>query len=211
MEQLLNYLLHIDTYLIAFVSNYGAWTYFALFLIIFCETGLVVTPFLPGDSLLFTAGTIATMEGNPLNIQVLFLLLTLAAILGNKVNYLIGRAVGPRIFTAKSSWLLNQRHLQEAHIFYQRHGGKTIIIARYLPIIRTFVPFVAGVGYMDLPKFTFYNAISGILWVGTLLFFGYFLGTLPFVQENFTVVIYGIIAISVLPAVFAFFFKKTTQ
>ncbi len=208
LQQLLQYILHIDSYLIAFVSSYGILTYIVLFAIIFCETGLIVVPFLPGDSLLFAAGSIAANASHVLNIQLLFLILTLASILGNKVNYLVGRSIGPRIFSAKTSWLLNKKHLQEAHQFYEKHGGKTIIFARYLPIIRTFAPFVAGVGYMSLREFSFYNIISGVLWIGSLLSAGYFFGALPLVKDNFSIVIYGIIAISLLPPIIAFVYKK---
>jgi membrane-associated protein len=206
--QLFQYILHIDTYLVAFVADYGVWTYVVLFAIIFCETGLVVTPFLPGDSLLFAAGSIAAQADSQISIQLLFLLLCLASILGNKLNYTIGRLVGPRIFTAKKSWLLNPKHLDEAHAFYQKHGGKTIIFARFMPIIRTFVPFVAGIGAMSLSRFAFYNIISGILWIGSLLFAGYFFGSLPLIKNNFTLVIYAIIGISVLPALIAFTTRK---
>jgi membrane-associated protein len=206
--QLFQYILHIDTYLVAFVADYGVWTYVALFAIIFCETGLVVTPFLPGDSLLFAAGSIAAQADSQISIQLLFLLLCLASILGNKLNYTIGRLVGPRIFTAKKSWLFNPKHLDEAHAFYQKHGGKTIIFARFLPIIRTFVPFVAGIGAMSLSRFAFYNIISGLLWIGSLLFAGYFFGSLPLIKNNFTLVIYAIIGISVLPALIAFTTRK---
>jgi membrane-associated protein len=207
-QHLLQYVLHIDTYLIAFVSTYGLLTYIALFAIIFCETGLIITPFLPGDSLLFAAGSIAANASHALSIQVLFVILTLASILGNKLNYLIGRAIGPRIFSVNRSWLLNKKHLEEAHQFYEKHGGKTIILARYLPIIRTFAPFVAGVGYMSMRKFTFYNIVSAILWIGSLLGAGYFFGALPFIKENFSIVVYGIIALSLLPPILAFVYRK---
>ena len=203
IQQLFQYITHIDTYLVAFVAAYGVWTYAALFAIIFCETGLVVTPFLPGDSLLFAAGSIAAQPGSDISIQLLFIMLCLAAILGNKMNYTIGRFIGPRIFRAKSSWMLNQRHLEEAHRFYETHGGKTIIMARFIPIIRTFAPFVAGIAAMSLRSFTLYNLVSGILWTGTLLGAGYFLGSLPIIKDNFAIVIYSIIAISLMPAVFA--------
>lgn len=208
IHQLLQYILHIDTYLINFVSDYGAWTYAALFAIIFCETGLVVTPFLPGDSLLFAAGSISAHPQSSIKIQILFTLLCIASILGNKLNYFIGRFIGPRVFTARDSWLLNKRHLQEAHTFYEKHGGKTIIFARFLPIIRTFAPFVAGVGYMNVKQFTFYNLFSGILWVGSLLAAGYFFGSLPIIKNNFSIVIYTIIAVSLLPAAYAVIFRK---
>ena len=211
LQQTLNYLLHIDVHLIAFVADYGALTYLVLFLIIFCETGLVVTPFLPGDSLLFAAGSIAANSADALNIQLLFLLLFMASVLGNKVNYLIGRAIGPRIFSAKQSWLLNKKHLMEAHQFYEKHGGKTIVLARFIPIIRTFAPFVAGVGYMGLKQFSFYNIVSALLWIGSLLGLGYFFGSLPFVKNNFTLVIYGIVVISLLPPVIAIFYKKVVR
>lgn len=203
IQQLFQYIIHIDTYLVAFVANYGIWTYAALFAIIFCETGLVVTPFLPGDSLLFAAGSIAAQPESGISIQLMFLMLCLAATLGNKLNYTIGRIVGPRIFTAKSSWLFNQRHLEEAHKFYETHGGKTIIFARFIPIIRTFAPFVAGIAAMSLRSFTLHNLISGILWTGSLLAAGYFFGSLPIIKDNFAIVIYSIIGISLLPALFA--------
>ena len=152
LHQLIDYILHIDIYLNTFVSTYGFWTYLALFAVIFCETGLIVTPFLPGDSLLFAAGSIAAQSDNSFNVVLLFTLLFIASVLGNQLNFLIGRALGPRIFSANESWLLNKKHLQEAHIFYEKHGGKTIIFARFLPIIRTFAPFVAGVGTMKIVR-----------------------------------------------------------
>lgn len=208
VEHILQYILSIDIYLFAFVAKYGVWTYVALFMIIFCETGLVITPFLPGDSLLFAAGSIAANNNQPLSIQLLFFLLTFASILGNKLNYFIGRTIGPRIFTSKRTWLLNRQHLEEAHVFYEKHGGRTIILARYIPIIRTFAPFVAGVAYMSIRRFTIYNIFSAILWIGSLLGAGYFLGRLPFVQENFSIVVYGIIAITLIPPTFAFVYRK---
>lgn len=207
IQHLMQYVLHIDTYLFAFVNAYGALTYIALFAIIFFETALVITPFLPGDSLLFAAGSIAA-GSNSLNIQVLFLLLLIASILGNKVNYLIGRLIGPRVFTARSSWLLNQKHLQEAHQFYEKHGGKMIIFARFLPIIRSFAPFVAGIGYMSLRQFTVYNIISAVLWIGSMLGLGYYFGTLPFIKEHFSIVVYGIIAVSLIPPVLTLILRR---
>lgn len=206
LQFLWQYILHIDTHLIAFASSYGVLTYAALFAIIFCETGLVITPFLPGDSLLFAAGSIAA--GQVLNIQLLLVLLITASVLGNKLNYLIGRALGPKIFSANQSWLLNKKHLQEAHQFYEKHGGKTIILARYLPIIRTFAPFVAGIGNMNLALFSLYNILSAALWVGSLLGIGYFFGTLPIVRDNFAIFLYGIIALSFFPPIMAFIYKK---
>jgi membrane-associated protein len=207
LHYLLSYLLHIDTYLFAFTAQYGTGTYFILFAIIFCETGLIVTPFLPGDSLLFTAGSIAA-SSDTLSISLLFILLIIASTLGNKLNYLIGRKMGPAVFSAKHSWLLNKKHLTEAHRFYELHGGKTIILARFIPIIRTFAPFIAGVGSMSLKQFSFYNVISAFLWIGCLLAAGYCFGTLPFVKEHFSLVIYGIIILSLLPAILISFVSK---
>ena len=203
LQYILNYILHLDSYLIYFVAEHGAWTYLLAFAVIFCETGLIVTPFLPGDSLLFTLGSIAAQEQKPLNILTLLALLILASILGNQVNYSVGRFIGPKVFGMKNAWLFNKKYLEEAHQFYEKHGGKTIIFARFIPIIRTFVPFVAGVSYMSIQLFQFYNIGSAALWIGSLLGMGYFLGSLPFIQAHFTLVIYGIIAISLLPPFFA--------
>ncbi|WP_131781063.1 DedA family protein [Legionella gresilensis] len=198
------FLLHIDTYLVNFASTYGVWTYLVLFAVIFCETGLIITPFLPGDSLLFVVGSFAAYPSSPLNIIFLFLLLSGASILGNQVNYLIGRVIGPRVFTAKDSWFFNRKHLERAHQFYEKNGGKTIFLARFLPIIRTFVPFIAGVSYMSPVKFSYYNILSAVVWVGSLLFFGYFFGSIPIIKENFSIVIYSIIILSCLPPVVTF-------
>ncbi|KTD60336.1 transmembrane protein DedA family protein [Legionella santicrucis] len=205
---ILDYIIHIDVYLNTIVSNYGFWTYLALFAVIFCETGLVVTPFLPGDSLLFAAGSIAAQPGNPLNAFILFLLLFCASVFGNQINFLVGRLLGPRIFSAEKSWLLNKKHLQETHAFYEKHGGKTIIFARFLPIIRTFAPFVAGVGTMSMIRFTLYNLISAFIWIASLLSLGYFLGSIPLIKENFALVIYGIIFISILPPIVTLLSRK---
>lgn len=205
---LLNYILHIDTYLFAFVSTYGVWTYAALFTIIFSETGLVIVPFLPGDSLLFAAGSIAANPNSALDIKLLFILLVIASILGNKLNYLIGKAIGPRVFSGTHTWLLNKKYLEQTHLFYEKHGGKTIVFARFIPIIRTFAPFVAGVGAMNLKQFSIYNIASALLWVGSLLLAGYFFGTLPFVKEHFSLVLYGIIIVSVLLPILPAFAAK---
>lgn len=203
MADLLNYVLHIDTYLIDFVSNYGMWAYLVLFLVIFSETGLIVAPFLPGDSLLFAVGSLAAHPDSSLNILILLGLLIVAASLGNQVNYSVGRFIGPRVFTARQSWFLNKKYLEQAHQFYEKNGGKTIIMARFIPIIRTFAPFVAGVSYMSVQQFSFYNLLSAILWVGSLLGFGYYLGTFPIIKDNFSIVIYVIIAISLTPPLLA--------
>lgn len=208
MQNLINCILHIDTYLFAFVANYGTWTYLALFAIIFCETGFVVTPFLPGDSLLFVTGSIAAQPDTPLNILLLFSLLVIASTIGNQINYFIGRLIGPQIFSANHSRLLNRKYLEETHQFYEKHGGKTIILARFIPIIRTFAPFVAGVGYMSRYQFSLYNITSAILWIGSLLSLGYFFGSLPLIKDNFTIVIYGIIIISLMPPLLTFLYSK---
>jgi len=205
---MLEYILHIDTYLFAFVANYGGWAYLALFAIIFLETALVIFPFLPGDSLLFAAGSIASQPGQPLSIQLLFVLLLLASIFGNKINYFIGRAIGPKIFSAESSFFFNKNHLIRTHEFYKKHGGATLILARFIPIIRSFAPFVAGVGGMDIRQFSLYNVASAILWIGSLLGAGYLLGSIPFVSQHFSLVIYGIIAISISPPIITYLYRK---
>ena len=211
LQNIIDYIIHIDIHLNTIVVTYGFWTYFVLFAVIFCETGFIITPFLPGDSLLFAAASIAAQPNNPLNILILFLLLFLASVLGNQINFLVGRTLGPRIFSANKSWLLNEKHLQETHSFYEKHGGKTIIFARFLPIIRTFAPFVAGIGTMRVLHFSVYNLISACVWIGSLLGLGYFLGSIPIVKENFSLVIYGIILISVLPPIITLLGSKRTS
>jgi membrane-associated protein len=209
LPHFIDYILHIDVYLNAFVSTYGFWTYLALFLIIFCETGLIIAPFLPGDSLLFAAGSIAAQSENSLNSMLLFALLVAASVLGNQINFIIGTHMGPRVFRAKNSLLLNKQHIDNAHQFYNQHGGKTIVFARFLPIIRTFAPFIAGVGKMNILHFSLYNVFSAFLWIGSLISLGYFLGSFVAVKEHFSLVIYGIIACSLLPALWAFCRKKS--
>ena len=204
LSSLLHIILHLDVYLINWVNNYGALTYVFLFIIIFCETGLVIFPFLPGDSLLFAAGSIAAQSQGQFSFSALFVILTLASILGNKVNYLIGRKGGVILFYNRHYQLINLKHLAMTHAFYARHGGKTLILARFVPIVRTFAPFVAGMGKMAITRFSFYNMVSAILWIGSLLSLGYFFGNLPIVKANFTLVIYTIILISLLPAAVAF-------
>lgn len=208
IQTVINYILHLDTYLISFVAAHGVWTYLVAFTVIFCETGLIVTPFLPGDSLVFALGSVAAQPQNPLSIFILLPLLVVASILGNQVNYFAGRTIGPRIFSVNRPWLLNKKHLEEAHQFYEKHGGKTIIFARFIPIIRTFVPFIAGVSYMSLRLFHAYNISSALLWIGSLLSMGYFLGSLPLIKDNFSIVIYGIITISLMPPLLAFLYQK---
>jgi membrane-associated protein len=192
--------LHLDKHLGEIIQQYGGWTYAILTLVVFCETGLVVTPFLPGDSLLFAAGALAALPDSPLQVGVLFLLLTLAAVLGDTVNYWIGHRIGPRAFEGRIRFL-KKSHLDKTHEFYEKYGAKTIIIARFVPIVRTFAPFVAGVGSMSYGRFFTYNVVGGVLWVTICLFAGFFFGNLPFVKANFSVVILAIIAISLLPAI----------
>jgi len=203
--QIIDIFFHLDKFLGQIIQDYGTLTYLFLFVIIFMETGLVVTPFLPGDSLLFAAGAFAGL-GN-LNIATLFFLLSLAAILGDTVNYWIGHAIGPRAFSGNIRFL-KKEYLDRTHAFYEKHGGKTIILARFVPIIRTFAPFVAGVGAMTYGKFISYNVIGGLLWVAMFTFGGYFFGNIKTVQENFSLVIIAIIFISILPAVFEFIKEK---
>jgi len=201
MEGFIDLFVHLDEHLNAIFVQYGMWTYAILFLIIFCETGLVVTPFLPGDSLLFAVGALSAAGG--LHVGGLFVLLAIAAILGDTVNYWIGNYIGPRAFTGNVRFL-KKEYLDRTHRFYEKHGGKTIILARFMPIIRTFAPFVAGIGSMTYARFFSYNVIGGIVWVGGFLFAGYFFGNIPFVKHNFEYVIMGIIFVSVLPPVIEF-------
>jgi membrane-associated protein len=191
--------LHLDKHLAEVIQAYGPWTYALLFTIVFLETGLVVTPLLPGDSLLFAAGSFAALGA--LDLSLLFVLLTVAAILGDTLNYAIGHYLGPKVFHYERSRFFNPEHLKRTHEFYEKYGGKTIIIARFVPIVRTFAPFVAGIGAMSYPRFLTYNVLGGVLWVGVCLAAGYFFGNLPFVKKNFSLVILAIIFVSVLPAV----------
>ena len=198
IQDFIDFFLHIDKNLALIIQNYGTFTYVLLFLIIFCETGLVITPFLPGDSLIFAAGALAA--SGMMNVIFLFIILSLAAIIGDSINYLIGSMIGPRIFHEKNRFL-KKEYLDKTQKFYEKYGGKTIIIARFIPIIRTFAPFVAGIGKMKYKKFLFYNIIGGILWVSLFLFAGYFFGSLSFVKNNFSLVIIAIIIISIIPAI----------
>ncbi|HUS84989.1 MAG TPA: DedA family protein [Anaerolineales bacterium] len=198
LTALLDFFLHLDVHLGELIHTYGGWTYAILFLIIFMETGFVVTPFLPGDSLLFAAGTFAALGS--LDPILLFFLLFAAAILGDSVNYWIGSVVGLRAFE-KDRRFLNREHLEKTQRFYEKHGGKTIVLARFVPIVRTFAPFVAGVGTMKYRNFVFYNILGAFLWTSLLVFSGYFIGNIPFVKENFEIAIMGIIFLSVLPMI----------
>ena len=198
MQQVIDIFLHLDVHLAEFVGRYGIWVYGLLFAIIFAETGLVVTPFLPGDSLLFAAGALAATGA--LDVRLLFLLLAGAAILGNTVNYSIGRFVGPRVFRGETSHrLLNRQHLDRAHAFFEKYGGMAVVLTRFVPIIRTFVPFVAGAGAMRYPPFALYNVAGGALWVGICLGAGYLFGNVPVVKNNFSLVALGIVAVSMIP------------
>lgn len=201
IEKLIDFILHIDQHLVEIVSDYQTWTYLILFLIIFAETGLVVTPFLPGDSLLFAAGAIIAKPESNLNIVVACILLITAAILGDLVNYHVGKYIGPKAFSGRYK-LLKKEYLEKTQQFYNKHGGKTIIYARFIPIIRTFAPFVAGIGTMSYLKFATYNVVGAFAWVISFLLLGFFFGGLPIVKDNFTYVIFGIIIVSVLPPVF---------
>lgn len=199
---LIDFVLHMDEHLSVIISNYGSWTYGILFFIIFLETGFVITPFLPGDSLLFAAGSFAALGA--LNPVYLFILLSIAAVLGDTINYSIGAYIGPRAFSGEIKYL-KKEHLDRTSEFYDKHGGKTIILARFIPIIRTFAPFVAGIGTMTYSHFILYNVIGGISWVAIFIFGGYYFGNLPFVRDNFTLVILAIIFISFIPPVLEFF------
>lgn len=198
IRTLIDFILHIDKHLVEIVSDYKTWTYLILFIIIFAETGLVVTPFLPGDSLLFAAGAIIAKPESNLSIVLTCVLLIVAAILGDLVNYHIGKYIGPKAFSGKYRFLKKQ-YLEKTQQFYHKYGGKTIIYARFVPIIRTFAPFVAGIGTMSYLKFAAYNVIGGATWVVSFLLLGYFFGGLPVIKDNFTYVIFAIILLSILP------------
>jgi membrane-associated protein len=202
MEMIIKFfdmLLHLDKYIDLLIRDYGMWTYLIFFIIVFCETGLVVTPFLPGDSLLFVAGTFAALGS--LNLTWLLVLLTIAAILGDTINYWIGNYIGPKVFQMQNSRVFRKEYLDRTHQFYEKYGPITIVIGRFIPIIRTFAPFLAGVGSMTYGKFLVYNVVGGILWIASFTLGGYFFGNLPFVKKNFTLVIVAIIVISVMPTV----------
>ena len=199
LADIADFILHIDVHLSELIQDFGLWTYVILFLVITGETGLVIAPLLPGDSLLFAAGTFASLGS--LSLWPLFFLLWAAAVLGDTVNYTIGAYLGPKVFHFPKSRFFNPDHLRRTHDFYEKYGGKTIIIARFVPIVRTFAPFVAGVGAMSYPRFLSYNVVGGLLWVAACVFAGYFFGNLPFVKKNFSLVILTIIVISVMPGV----------
>ena len=203
---IIDFFIHLDKYLPLIIQSFGIWAYVIVFLVIFCETGLVVTPVLPGDSLLFALGAFAAQGA--LNIEVLFILLCVAAVAGDTVNYAIGNYIGPKVFHYEDSRFFKKEYLLKTHQFYEKHGGKTIVIARFMPIIRTFAPFVAGVGAMSYSKFILFNISGGIAWVCLFLLGGYFFGNIPSVKSNFTFVIIAIVIISVLPGVFEYWRQR---
>jgi membrane-associated protein len=201
-KQLVDFILHIDVHLAEIIAKFGLWTYGVLFLIIFAETGLVVTPFLPGDSLLFAAGAFSARPDTGLNVHLMAVLLFVAAVIGDTLNYAIGAKLGPAVFKRDDSFFLRKKHLERAHAFFEKYGGRAIILARFVPIVRTFVPFVAGIGSMTYRRFLAYNVIGGFIWIYFFTYAGFFFGNQPFVQKNFKLVILAIIFLSVLPMVF---------
>ncbi len=206
----IEFILHMDEQLPIIVNSIGGWTYLALFVVIFIETGVVIMPFLPGDSLIFAAGAIAALPHTGLNTFVLFLILAIAAIVGDTSNYWIGHYIGPKVFTSNSRWL-KKEHLDRTQAFYEKHGGKTIFLARFIPIIRTFAPFVAGIGKMRYGYFISYNVVGGIVWTSLFLGAGHFFGNLPVVRDNFSLVIIAIIVISLIPAVVEYIKGKVSK
>ena len=203
----IDFVIHIDRHLVEIVDQYQTWTYFILFLIVFCETGLVVTPFLPGDSLLFASGAIAALDGHPLNISLIMVTFVVAAFVGDNTNYFIGKYLGHKVYDHNYK-LIKREYLNKTHAFYEKHGGKTVIIARFMPIIRTFAPFVAGVGSMTYRRFISYSVAGSILWTILFCLAGYFFGNISFVKKNFSLVILAIILISLLPPVVAILKEK---
>jgi membrane-associated protein len=208
---LIDVMLHLDRYLVDWSQMVGIWLNVILFLVIFCETGLVVMPFLPGDSLLFAVGALSALEGSAVKLPIILPLLIVAAVLGDALNYKIGRRLGPAVFSRENSRFLNKKHLLKTKEFYDRHGGKTIVIARFAPIIRTFAPFVAGIGQMQYRRFAMFNVSGGIAWVSSFLLAGYFFGNMPMVKRNFHIIIFAIIFISLLPTVIEIWRARTQR
>ena len=200
IKTVIDWILHLDHKLNEMVAAIGPeWVYLVLFTVVFCETGLVILPFLPGDSLLFAVGALCATEGSPLSLYAMLPLLIVAAILGDAINYWVGALIGPKVFKSNTSWWLNKQHLVRAQMFYEKYGAKAIIMARFVPIVRTFAPFVAGIGRMNFGRFWLYNVVGGVIWVTTFLIAGYLLGRHEFIQKYFFLVTLGIIAVSVLP------------
>lgn len=208
LQTIIDIFLHLDKHLVQWTLQYGVWLYALLFLIIFAETGLVVAPFLPGDSLLFATGAVCALQDSALNVWIMIPLLIVAAVLGDAVNYSIGQKIGLRLFKNPNARILNQKNLDMTHAFYEKHGGKAVIIARFAPFVRTFVPFVAGVGSMTYKKFFSYNVIGGVLWIASFTILGFLFGNVPIVKKNFTLVIFGIIFLSILPGIIEFLKHK---
>jgi membrane-associated protein len=206
LAQFVDLVLHLDKHLALLIQQYGTWIYLILFLIIYCETGLVVTPFLPGDSLLFVSGAMAAIGA--MDVHALFALLALAAFSGDNTNYWIGRYLGPRVFKRERSRFLNPAHLRRTQNFYEKHGGKTIVLARFMPIVRTFAPFVAGIGHMRYASFLFYSFSGSVLWISSLVYAGYYFGNIPFVKENLTAFILGVIVLSIMPGIVTYLRTK---
>jgi len=202
IHSLIDFILHIDKHLVEIVSEYKTWTYLILFFIIFAETGFVVTPFLPGDSLLFAAGALIATGGTGLDIYLMTIVLIIAAVAGNTVNYFLGKSLGLRVFKPGNK-VLKVEYYQQTSAFFTKHGGKAVILSRFLPIIRTIAPFVAGVGHMPFSKYTMYNVVGGVLWIVSFLVLGYAFGNIPVVKQNFTLVVFAIIALSVVPPIYA--------
>ena len=206
LKSFIDFFIHLDHHMAIIVQDFGVWTYLILFLIIFCETGLVATPFLPGDSLLFVVGALAAKGA--LNLELVLVLLCAAAVLGDTVNYWIGKLLAPKVFSNTKIRFLKKEYLDRTHQFYEKYGAKTIVFARFVPIVRTFAPFIAGVGKMSYGRFLSYNVFGGILWVGIFVFGGYFFGNIQFVKDNFSWVIIGIIAASIIPIIIEFYRHK---
>lgn len=207
--EIIDFFIHLDTYIAQIIDAFGPWVYVILFTIIFAETGLIITPFLPGDSLLFSVGTLA--GSGMLNIWLVYFLMLIAAIIGDTVNYWVGHYLGPKVFSKENSRFFNKAYLEKTRDFYTKHGGKAVIIARFMPIVRTFAPFVAGIGKMHYQTFIFYNIIGAFLWVTSFTFAGYFFGGLQFVKDNFEFVVLGIILISFVPAIYEFIKSKSQK
>lgn len=207
----LDVFLHLDRHLNAWAGTLGPWLYVVLFLVLFCETGLVVTPFLPGDSLLFAVGALVSIEDSPIKLPVVLLVLWAAAVIGDAVNYAVGHFLGPKVFSSPRSWLLNPQHVRRTQEFYEKHGGMTIFLARFVPIVRTFAPFIAGIGEMSYARFAMWNVTGGFVWVFALVLAGYWFGRIPIVRDNFETVILGIVAVSILPLIFEWLRARRAQ
>lgn len=211
LQHVFTWLLHLDEQLIALITTYGAWIYVLLFVLIFFETAIILAAFLPGDSLLFASGALAANAADVLNIHFLFFSLVSASVIGNGVNYFSGKWLGPVLFRSENTWFFNKKHIDDVHNYYARYGGKTIIIARFIPIVRTIAPFIAGIGYMTYPKFFVYNLIGALVWLGILLYGSYLFGNIPIVKQHFSLVLIGMIILSITPAIIEIFRRKLSK